>query len=146
VALLQFSASSSSTSDPSFETFLTVDNDTSFAWGGYDVQLLMPIPFMISSPPQTEVTSPGNWSTVIDQPTLVGSNYVGYVNYSAGTPIALNGELDFNYTVSFTGQTSYNVGATYTAVPVPEPGTLGLLLAGLSVAALLCRRAKRVAV
>ncbi len=136
----------SSSSDPTFGTTLSVDNNTSFAWGGYDVQLSMPVDFVISGPPQTEVTAPGDWSTNIVQPTQVGPNWVGQVNYSAGTPIALNGELDFGYTVSFTGLPSYQVDATYTAVPVPEPGTLGLLLAGLSVAALLGRRAKRLAV
>ncbi len=150
VATLQTSATTDTTADPTLGSFLSVNNDTS----SYLEQLwrdpLHAGLFLDSSDALTSVSTPPGWTATITQPTLdvSDSNYTGQVSYQAGSPagnLAPGGELDFSYAVHFAGSTSYQVNATYTANAslVPEPGTLALLLAGLSAAGLLRWRARR---
>lgn len=141
-ANLQVTASADTAgADPTLGFYNYVNNDTLSTWNSYSVSLSMAVPFTILESPSavTTVSSPSDWTTNITQPTSDGSEYTGLVSYQAGTLVGPGGELDFNYTINFTGSSSYGVDEVYTAgtLAVPEPGTLGLLFAGLSVSAFL---------
>ena len=74
------------------------------------------------------VSSPSNWMTATTQPSLIeGGQYEGQLFFSAGTPVAVGSQLDFAYTISFSGAMSYSF--TQEMIPVPEPGTLDFLAA-----------------
>lgn len=127
--------------DPIVKSINSVINDTGVAWTGYALQVKVDIPdtntlsnYSISG---GSVTSPGDWTTTTTQftgPTHVGNQneYTGYLTLQSGTPIDMNGELDFNYTVSFQGSTQYTETQVQTPLftSVPEPATLALLAGG----------------
>jgi hypothetical protein len=48
--------------------------------------------------------------------------------FSSGTPVQVGQELDFNYSISFTGATSYSF--TEEVIPVPEPAIFALVPVG----------------
>ena len=115
--------------DPTVTMNTAIDNDTSFAWAGYQVNVYMDSTFTLSD---AAVASPTDWTAAITQPTLVGGEYVGSILYQGGTPIDVNGTLEFGYKMSFSGSMGYNFCQEMTPVAVPEPTTLVLLsLAGL---------------
>ncbi|MGD0140986.1 MAG: PEP-CTERM sorting domain-containing protein [Tepidisphaeraceae bacterium] len=121
-------------SDPVLVVDNDVNNDTDFTWTGYDVTVSMPNPFSLYN---AEVTNPANWTATVTAPTEISpGEYEGAIDYAAGTPILVGGELDFQYTLQFTGATSYSF--TESVTPVPEPASIGLLTMG--VVALLARR------
>ncbi|MGA2443127.1 MAG: PEP-CTERM sorting domain-containing protein [Tepidisphaeraceae bacterium] len=119
--------------DPTLIVGNSVNNDTGFTWTGYDVSVSMSNPFTLSG---ALVSTPSDWSATVTPPALIGGQYVGYIDYSAGTPIPVGGTLDFQYTLAFSGGTNYSF--TETVTPVPEPASLGLLTLG--VVAMLGRR------
>ncbi len=134
------------TGDPSLTLNSTINNDTSFAWSAYYVNVYMNTTFTI---PAANVSVPSGWTAnVIQTPIYVGSSlgdYEGQIEFAMGSgmPVAVNGELDFSYTISFGGATSYTF--TQEMIPVPEPGTLGFLGAGMLLLAglLVTNRRKR---
>jgi len=134
-------------SDPTLTVNNAIDNETSFAWTEYIVSVAMNQTFSINS---AGVVAPGGWTANITQPGApVAGVYTGIIDYVGGTPVAIypgaNSILNYGYQVTFSGSTSYNL--TESANPVPEPGTLGLLLIGGTLAGGLVarRRASRLA-
>ena len=77
------------------------------------------------------------WTFTSTAPTLVGSNWIGYIDYYAGTPVPDSGTLDFDYSITFTGSASF--AEQLTPSPVPEPTTAGCFLLGLG-ALVFCQR------
>src|ERR1039458_5142934 len=69
--------------------------------------------------------------TAVAQPTLVGSNWIGYIDYAGyGNPVLALGTLAFNYSMTFTGGASFQ--EQLMPSPVPEPGTFALMACGLT--------------
>ncbi len=133
-----------STSDPTLTLDSAIDNDTSFAWTAYYVNVYMSTTFTLSA---VNVTVPPNWTaTIIQSPVYVDSPhgaYEGQIEYAigaGGTPVENGNELDFGYKISgFSGATLYSF--TQEMIPVPEPTTFGFLVAGaLSLGGFLAAR------
>lgn len=137
----------SSDTDPNLTLTSAINNDTSSAWTAYDVNVYMNNPFTLSA---ASVTLPAGWTLTYFQSPAVPvasppapESYEAQMVFTSGTPVAVNGELDFGYTITFTGSTDYSF--TQEMIPVPEPGTLGFLAAGalLSGGFLAARRRNR---
>jgi len=116
--------------DPTLTIANSIDNDSSFAWTEYIVDVSMNTSFSIAS---ANAAAPAGWSANITQPGApVAGIYTGTIDYVGGTPVAIapasGSELDFAYQVVFSGATSYNL--TESVTPVPEPCALGLLALG----------------
>jgi len=120
--------------DPTLALYQAIDNDTSFAWGGYQVKVTMNKTFAFSN---VNVANSG-WTFITTTPTMVGTNYIGYIDYYAGTPVLIGGTLDFNYSISFVGSVQFCEELTPSAVP--EPGTFALVACGLAGLLVMRRR------
>ena len=132
-----------STIDPTLTISSGIANDTTFAWTAFTVNVYMNNPFTLTN---AAVTVPGDWTVVSVSPvTSIGSNYVGTIEFDTGTAIPNDNvsELDFSYQLKFSGNTHYSF--TQEMIPVPEPGTLGLLtISGLLLGGFtLARRQRR---
>jgi hypothetical protein len=122
-----------STSDPTLTLDSAINNDTSFAWTAYYVNVYMSTTFTLSA---ADVTAPPDWTaTIIQSPVYVGSPhgaYEGQIEYAIGAggmPVEIGDELDFGYAISgFSGATLYSF--TQEMMPVPEPTTFGFLATG----------------
>jgi hypothetical protein len=121
--------------DPTVRVRNIIDNDTGFAWTGYHIDVAMNNPFTLDL---AQVYDPIGWAAHVTAPALVGGKWVGKIDYTPGTPIAVGDSLDFGYRISFVGLTSYTYCQTMS--PVPEPGTMALLLAGFAIAGLAIAR------
>ena len=119
--------------DPKVWIIEDVENQTTFAWTGYQIIIGMSQSFTINS-----VIAPDNWTFSIITPVAGtipnggGSGYVGIVNYTAnpGFELAIGDSGDFGLKVEFLGTVAFCTEQT----PIPEPMTLGLL--GLGALAL----------
>jgi hypothetical protein len=116
-------------SDPSLTIGGSVDNDTGFAWSGYQIRIFMDRPFTLSNVGVGPV--PGDWTFTTTGPAPGGSptyysgtQYEAEIHYAGGTPVPVGGELDFSYKLTFVGSTQY--GFTTEMTPVPEPSILAL--------------------
>ena len=118
--------------DPTLALFNEIDNDTGFTWTDYHVKVTMNKPFNFSD---VAVGNSG-WTFTTNAPVMVGSDWVGYINYFAGTPVPVAGTLDFNYSITFTGSVSFQEELT----PTPEPGTFALMVCGLTGLLVMRRR------
>lgn len=122
----------SSKTDPSLVLTSDINNDTGFTWTGYQVNVYMDNPFLLSA---ASVTSPTDWTLLPSSQLTAFSvtsphgSYEAQLLFSGGTPVANGGDLNFGYTVSFSGATSYSF--TQEMIPVPEPGTIGFAVAGM---------------
>jgi len=113
-------------SDPILTIGNSINNTSSFAWTEYIVSVAMNQTFSINS---ANVTVPSGWTAIITPPSgPVSGIFTGTIDYKGGTPVAVNGTLDFGYVVQFTGSTSYSLTESVTAVP--EPGVFSLLMGG----------------
>ncbi len=125
--------------DPTLNINNSINNDSSFAWTAFTVNLTMAVPFTLTG---VNVTTPGDWTVVSYDATAnpVGPNYVATVVYDTGAPIPNDGTstIDFGYSVHFSGSPSYTI--TQEMIPVPEPGTLGLVGVGMLLFVQLARR------
>jgi len=116
--------------DPTLALFNEIDNDTGIAWGDYHVMVTMSKPFTFSN----VGVGNGGWTFNTTAPVLVGSNWIGYIDYAGyGNPVLALGTLDFNYSMTFIGGASFQ--EQLTPSPVPEPTTAGCFLLGLGALA-----------
>jgi len=114
--------------DPSVWIIKRVENDTTFAWTGYTVEIGLDRLFQIDG-----ASAPTGWDYTITQPVLIGSNYVGTVSYEYGGPgteINVGDWADFGVGVSFEGDVNFCINQ----VPVPEPGSLLLMASAAMIA------------
>jgi hypothetical protein len=118
--------------DPKLTLLHDIDNETLETLTDYHAQITMNKTFTIDN---VSVANTG-WTWVITQPTLVGSDWVGSVDYYSGTPVAPSATLSFGYRMTFVGSTSISEALTPS---VPEPGMITLLACGL-VGRLIARR------
>jgi hypothetical protein len=116
--------------DPTLKIISSIDNDTSFDWTAYHVNVYMGVEFTLSG---VNVSNPG-WTTTSYTPTAVWDSglgkYVAQIDYSGGTPVTHDpvGTLDFSYKMTFaTSSPQYCIEL----VPVPEPSVIMTLLAGV---------------
>jgi len=116
-----------SITDPTLNVDTSVNNDTGFAWTGYEADISMNHPFTLSN---VVINTPASWTyTLIPVAYNVGlSEYVGTIDMTGTPVIPIGGTLDFQYTMSFSGYTSFSF--TETLTPVPEPASLGILALG----------------
>ena len=117
-------------SDPTLTINNSIDNESSFVWTEYIVNVAMSQTFSINS---AGVVAPSGWTAKITQPGgPVSGIYTGTIDYVGGTPVSIypgpNSVLDYGYQVQFSGATQYSL--TESASPVPEPGAFNLLMAG----------------
>jgi hypothetical protein len=131
--------------DPTLHLSSAVNNDTGFVWNGYRVNVFMSVPFAFVPPAPTVNNPPISDWFLAGQigPSLVGpSQYEGSLFFSAGTPVGIGGELDFNYAIQFASSLDYSFTQEMipSLVPIPEPGTFILAGMGALVLALRCRR------
>jgi hypothetical protein len=116
--------------DPTVTVRNTIDNDTGFDWTGYHVNVFMNTNFSLAAATIYPDTSEPGWTGSITVSPAVwnGSEYEAQADYVGGSPI-LDGEtIDFSYMMTFTGSVQY----CQQMIPIPEPGTVILLLSGLA--------------
>jgi hypothetical protein len=135
-----------SAQDPTLSLSSSVNNDTSFAWSGYVVNVVMANPFTFSGSASVNNPSLNDWfvaSTIAPILQVSGpyaGDYEGTLVFSDGTPLPIGGELDFSYSVHFASATEYAITQQMIPIAVPEPGAWSLLaggcfaLAGLKIA------------
>jgi PEP-CTERM motif len=121
-----FNVTTDTQTDPTLTLGNSINNDTSFAWTGYEVQVTMSQTFTLSA---ATITTPADWTvgSVLQPGAPVAGIYTGDIFFNAGTPIQPNGQIDFSYQLSFNGSVQF----TETLTPTPEPGTITLLAGGL---------------
>jgi hypothetical protein len=115
--------------DPKVWIIEDIENQTTFAWTGYQIVIGMTKTFTISS-----VVAPDNWTFSITAtaagtiPNGGGSGYVGIVDYYAnpGYELAIGDSADFGLKIEFLGTVAFCTEQT----PIPEPATLGLFSIG----------------
>jgi hypothetical protein len=138
--------------DPTLGLYSSVDNDTSFAWTSYQVNVYMAVPFSFVGSPGVNNDSIGDWtvsySTPGTAPYLPGGEfpsepYEATIDYTGGTPLAIGDELDFNYAIHFASATDYAFTQEMIPMGVPEPGDLGLASALLFGGIELVKRLRR---
>jgi hypothetical protein len=114
--------------DPTLNVNNSIDNETDFAWTEFTVNLTMAVPFSLTN---VTVGLPLDWHVISYDPAAINttSNFLATVVYDTGGPIPNGGTIDFGYSVHFSGSPAYTI--TQEMIPVPEPGTLGLV--GLSL-------------
>ena len=88
VAHINGTITTSSALDPTLAIGNSIDNDTDFDWTAYNVNVYMSSYFDILN---EYVSTPTDWTVSVIQPTLVGSDYMGQIQYSGGTPVAVGG-------------------------------------------------------
>jgi hypothetical protein len=116
--------------DPVLTINNSIDNESSFVWTGYMVNVAMNQSFSINS---AGVIAPSGWTAIITQPGgPVNGIYTGTIDYVGETPVAVypgpNSILNYGYQIQFSGATQYTF--TESVNPVPEPGSFKLVLAG----------------
>lgn len=124
--------------DPTVWIVEDVGNETTFAWTDYHIDIRMNKEFSIVG-----VVSPPDWTWAITAPSpTIGDQWLGTVNYYAGTPIRAGGSGNFGLVVSFLGSVNFSLEQVPTGAPaaVPVPGALLLGGLGLGCAGWLRRR------
>ena len=120
--------------DPSLTLNHSIDNDTGIDWTDYHVEITLNKSFTITA---ATVDSP--WTYAITAPSLIGSSWIGSVDYyGPANPILAGGTLNFGYTMNFTGSVAFSEQLTPTSVP--EPATFAVVLCGLAGLFILQRR------
>jgi hypothetical protein len=140
--------------DPTLTISSSVNNDTGFAWNGYQVNVVMSVPFAFTAPAPNVQNPPVNdwFLAAVVPPTLQGGAspwpgfYEGTLDFSAGTPVGALGVLDFQYTISFGSSTHYILTQEMipSMVTIPEPSTIALLAIGGLGLVMRLRRSSRI--
>lgn len=119
-------------SDPTLTINNNLNNESTFVWTQYIVNVAMNQTFTIGN---AVVNLPSGWAAAVTQPTLQSGSYVGTIDYyvmPGGTPVAIypapDSAFDYSYQITFSGSTSYSF--TESATAVPEPGSPGFVMAG----------------
>jgi hypothetical protein len=109
--------------DPIVWVRKSVENDTTFAWTDYHINLFLDRTFDILN-----VATPAGWTYAITAPAFSGQRYFGCVDYygaGQGTEISVGQFGDFAIKFSFLGAVQFYVEQVRT----PEPASMILLLA-----------------
>jgi hypothetical protein len=116
--------------DPTLTMANSIDNDTDFAWTDYHVNIFMSQSFTILTNSLSVYNDAvGDWTAQLTQQAAsTGTNYMGIIDFYAGTALPIGDTLDFGYAIKFTGSTHYSFCEEL--VPTPEPSTLSLLVGG----------------
>jgi hypothetical protein len=139
--------------DPTLTLSSVVNNDTGFDWYGYQVNVVMSVPFSFTAPAPNVHNPPANdWflAAVVPPTHQSGGPWDGYyegtLDFSAGTPVGFSGELDFQYTINFASSTHYILTQEMipSTITIPEPSTIALLAIGGLGLALRLRRSSRI--
>lgn len=140
------------TVDPTLTLGNSINNDSVIAWLGYQVNVIMNVPFTFAAPMPTADNPPTSDWFLFDvvNPTLQASGpyagqYEGSLFFNGGTPIGIGGELDYSYAIHFSGSTHYSFteeAFAYETVvtEVPEPSALALVGMGGLMLVLRLRR------
>ena len=135
-ALMQADVWTDTTSDPNLTLSSLVNNDTGFAWNGYQVNVVMSVPFSFVGAPNP--SPPADWviAGVVNPTHQITGDWAGFwegtLFYTGPSTIDITGQLGFQYTVQFDSSTHYIITQEMipSMVPVPEPSTLVLLALG----------------
>lgn len=135
-----FNIAADSVDDPTLKISNSIENDSTFAWTQFTVNLYMGVQFTV-----TNTTIPASWSLaspLTQTATFNGTQWEATVLYQGGPAIPNDNisTIDFGYWVKFTGSPAYTI--TQEMIPVPEPSTLILLATGLLMGGLVIRRRK----
>jgi hypothetical protein len=136
--------------DPTLTLSGALNNDTGNAWIGYTINVILATNFSFVAPgPTVSNPSVNDWFVAsVVNPTLQlsGPNvglWEGTLNFSGGTPIGVGGEMDYLYSINFSGLTVFNF--TQEMIPIfaaiPEPSALAL--GGIGALLLAWRRSRR---
>jgi hypothetical protein len=137
-AHMQGWADASDAIDPTLTLGNSVNNDTGVTWLGYQVNVIMSIPFTFTTPgPSVDNPPTSDWFFAGGLPVTLqvsgpwAGYYEGTLYFNAGTPLAPGGELDYLYSINFAGSTHYSFTQEAFAymTSIPEPGTF--MLAGI---------------
>jgi len=109
--------------DPAVWILNMIENDTAFDWTGFKVNISMSKTFNISN-----VSGPDGWTFGITSPVENAGTWTGIIEWDMGTgsAVAIGESGSFNYKLTFLGSIQY----CQEMIPLPEPGTLGLLALG----------------
>lgn len=142
--------------DPTLTLGSSVNNDSGLTWLGYQVNVIMSIPFTfaggvlapsVDNPPNSDWYLSGEALPTLQLSGPYVGLYEGTLYFNAGTPVGIGGELDYMYSIQFAGSTHYSFtqeGFAY-EVMVPEPSALALVGIGGLMLALRVRRNRRAA-
>lgn len=123
--------------DPTLTLSGSVQNQTSFAWIGYQIKIRMSVPWNWTTPGPT-IENPPLYDWFITSQAgpwhIGGGIYEGIFDYSSGTPVGVGETLNWLYSIDFSG--GLNIQFTQEMIPwstqIPEPGSLALVgLGGL---------------
>lgn len=122
---LNMSFTTNTTTDPSILINDSFNNDTTFAWTAYDVNVLMPNMFTLSN---VQSLTPNSWSPTIGPEFYNAglSEYEYQITFSGPNPIQVGQNFNYQYQINFSGLTSYQFSEQQT--PVPEPASLGVVV------------------
>ena len=122
---------SDTSTDPIVWLVETVENETTFDWTDYHIDIGMNQDFDI-----TGVITPVGWTTVVTDPVPgqslpagAGIGYVGAVDYyygGSGTEVVIGDSGDFGLKVEFVGTVEFCTSQ----YPTPEPASLTMLALG----------------
>lgn len=125
--------------DPVLTLNGTVLNNTTGAWVGYQINVLMSIPFTFVAPGPSVANPPTNdWYVwAVWQPWWTGTEYKGTLWFSAGTPVPVGDSLEYIYSIDFSGTLGFQFCTQMIPwfTPIPEPSSF--VLAGLGGLAML---------
>lgn len=118
--------------DPTLIIRTILDNDTTFEWLSYSINISLNTNFVLSD---AIAYSPSDWTSYITQPTYdnLSGLWIGNVSFNAGTPVPVGGTFDFGYTMVFSGSVQYNFAQELipSVEPIPEPASWALIVLGM---------------